>query len=89
MLDGLSVTVRALSFVLLLQAAGIAIFLALFGERQTNSRTTVGTSLQGMLWHSSARGALISGCKGGWQPDGFRRPEHRLPGGNFVYPEEI
>jgi putative copper export protein len=93
MVDELSVTVRALSFVLLFQAAGIAIFLALYGEKLTNSRTAVrrlgqmsalaalvfvaahyaleaarmagdfsglwDTSLHGMVWHSSARAALI------------------------------
>lgn len=93
MVDGLSVTVRALSLVLLFQAAGIAIFLALFAEMLTSSRTAVrrlgqasalggvvcvaahyvlegarmagdlaglsDPSLQGMVWHSSARAALI------------------------------
>jgi copper resistance protein D len=94
MVDALSVIVRAGSFVLLFQAAGIAIFLAIFGHRLASSRTAVrrwglatalaglvfvaahyaleaarmagnlsgawDMSLQGMLWHSSARAALIA-----------------------------
>jgi hypothetical protein len=91
--DILSVILRALGFVLLFQAAGVAIFLALFGQRLANSRSAVrqlgqvaalaglvlvaghyaleaarmagelsglwDASLQGMVWHSSSRAALI------------------------------
>jgi putative copper resistance protein D len=41
MTDVLSVIVRALSFILLFQAAGLAIFVALFGHRLANTRGTV------------------------------------------------
>jgi len=39
--DVLSVILRALSFVLLFQAAGVAIFIAIFGRRLTNSEVSV------------------------------------------------
>jgi putative copper resistance protein D len=39
--DVISVILRALSFVLLLQAAGVAIFVAIFGRRLASSRTAV------------------------------------------------
>ena len=39
--DGVSVTVRALSFIAMLQAAGIAIFLALFGRYLTDSAAAI------------------------------------------------
>ena len=39
--DVVSVTLRALSFVLLFQAAGVAIFVALFGRRLANSQVPV------------------------------------------------
>jgi putative copper export protein len=91
--DILSVTLRAVSFVLLFQAAGVAIFVAIFGGRLTNSRGAVrrlgqaaalaalvlvaghyaleaarmagdmsgvlDPSLQGMVWNSPSRAALI------------------------------
>jgi copper resistance protein D len=41
MTDALSVVLRALSFVLLFQAAGAAIFVAIFGRRLASSRATV------------------------------------------------
>jgi copper resistance protein D len=41
MTDVLSVTLRALSFILLFQAAGVAIFVALFGRRLANARDAV------------------------------------------------
>jgi putative copper resistance protein D len=93
MTDALSVVLRALSFVLLFQAAGVAIFAALFGGRLERSRTAVrrlgqvaalagvvlvaghyaleparmagemsgmwDPALQGMMWHSPSRAALI------------------------------
>ena len=84
---------RALSFILLFQAAGVAIFVALFGRRLVSSRSAArrlgqaaalvamvlvaghyaleaarmagelsgmwDSALQGMVWHSSSRAALI------------------------------
>jgi copper resistance protein D len=94
MADVLSVVLRALSFVLLLQAAGVAIFVAVFGGWLASSLDSVrrlgqaaalaamvlvaghyaleaarmagelsgmwDLSLQGMVWNSSSRAALIS-----------------------------
>ena len=91
--DVLSVILRAMSFILLFQAAGTAIFVAVFGGRLASSRGAVrrmgqaaalaasvsvaahyaleaarmagdlsgmwDPSLQGMVWHSSSRAALI------------------------------
>jgi putative copper resistance protein D len=91
--DALSVVLRALSFVLLFQAAGVAIFAAFFGRRLERSRAAVrrlgqvaalagvvlvaghyaleparmagemsgmwDPALQGMMWHSPSRAALI------------------------------
>jgi putative copper resistance protein D len=91
--DVVSVVLRALSFVLLFQAAGVAIFVATFGGRLEGSRDTVrrlgqaaavaamalvsghyaleaarmagemsglwDPTLQGMVWNSPARAALI------------------------------
>jgi putative copper export protein len=93
MTDVLSVSLRALSFILLFQAAGTAIFVALFGHRLASSRGAVlrlgqgaaiaamllaaahyaveaarmagemsgmwDPTLQGMMWHSPNRAALI------------------------------
>jgi copper resistance protein D len=93
MTDVLSVILRALSFVLLFQAAGVAIFVALFGRRLASSRGAVhrlgqaaalaaivlvaahyaleparmagelsgmwDPALQGMVWHSPNRAALV------------------------------
>jgi copper resistance protein D len=93
MTDVLSVVLRALSFVLLFQAAGVAIFIALFGGRLSSSRGAVrrlgqaaaltaivlvaahyaleaarmagelsglwDPALQGMVWHSPSRAALV------------------------------
>jgi putative copper export protein len=93
MTDVLSVVLRALSFVLLFQAAGVALFVALFGYRLASSRGAVirlgraaalgaivlvaahyaleparmagelsgmwDPTLQGMMWHSPSRAALI------------------------------
>jgi putative copper resistance protein D len=93
MTDVLSVSLRALSFILLFQAAGVAIFVALFGHRLASSRGAVlrlgqaaaiaamllaaahyaveaarmagemsgmwDPTLQGMMWHSPNRAALI------------------------------
>jgi putative copper export protein len=92
--DILSVVLRALSFVLLFQAAGIAIFVAAFGRRLASARSVVvhlgqisalaaivlvaghyaleaarmagdmsgmlDPALQGMVWQSSSRAALVS-----------------------------
>jgi len=91
--DVLSVILRALSFILLFQAAGVAIFVALFGRRLVSSRSAArrlgqaaalvamvlvaghyaleaarmagelsgmwDSALQGMVWHSPGRAALI------------------------------
>jgi copper resistance protein D len=91
--DFLSVVLRASSFVLLFQAAGVAIFIALFGRRLDRSRSAVrrmgqaaalagvvvvaghyaleaarmagdmsgmwDPTLQGMVWHSPSRAALL------------------------------
>lgn len=93
MVDVLSVILRALTFVLLFQAAGVAIFFAIFERRLASCRGAVrrlgqgaalaaivlvaahyaleaarmagdlsgmwDPSLQGMVWHSSSRAALI------------------------------
>jgi copper resistance protein D len=93
MTDVLSVVLRALSFVLLFQAAGVAIFVALFGRRLESSGGMIrqlgraaalagvvlvaghyaleparmagemsgmwDPALQGMMWHSPSRAALI------------------------------
>jgi putative copper export protein len=52
--DVLSVILRALSFVLLFQAAGVAIFVAIFGGRLTSSRGTVRR-----LGQAAAIGAMV------------------------------
>jgi putative copper resistance protein D len=91
--DVLSVVLRALSFVVLFQAAGVAIFIAIFGRRLESSLGAVrrlgqvaalagvvlvaghyvleaarmtgdlsgmfDSSMQGMVWNSSSRAALI------------------------------
>jgi putative copper export protein len=93
MTDVLSVILRALSFILLFQAAGVALFVALFGRRLASARGTVrrlgqaaalaaimlvaahyaleaarmagelsgmwDRALQGMVWDSPSRAALI------------------------------
>jgi len=93
MADILSVVLRALSFVMLFQAAGIAIFIAIFGRRLENSLATIrqlgqmtavagmvlvaahyaleaarmtseisgmwDPTMQGMVWNSSARTAVL------------------------------
>ncbi|TLY64734.1 MAG: hypothetical protein E6K52_01045 [Gammaproteobacteria bacterium] len=98
MTDVLSAILRALSFVLLFQAAGVAIFVALFGRRLASSRGAVrrlgqaaalaamvlvaghyaleaarmtgelsgmwDSSLQGIVWHSPSRAALICRLSG-------------------------
>jgi putative copper export protein len=55
MTDVLSVTLRALSFVLLFQAAGVAIFVALFGGRLAGSRDEVRR-----LGRAAALAAIVS-----------------------------
>jgi copper resistance protein D len=55
MTDVLSVTLRALSFVLLFQAAGVAIFVALFGGRLAGSRDAVRR-----LGQAAALAAIVS-----------------------------
>jgi putative copper resistance protein D len=55
MTDVLSVTLRALSFVLLFQAAGVAIFVALFGGRLAGSRDAVRR-----LGRAAALAAIVS-----------------------------
>jgi putative copper export protein len=98
MTDVLSVVLRALSFVLLFQAAGIAIFVAAFGRRLASARDMVrhlgqisalaamvlvaghyaleaarmagemsgmlDPALQGIVWQSSSRAALVSRLAG-------------------------
>jgi copper resistance protein D len=97
MMDVISVVLRALSFILLFQAAGVALFVALFGRRLASSRATVrlgqaaalaaivlvaahyameaarmagelsglwDPALQGMMWHSPSRAALIGRLAG-------------------------
>jgi putative copper resistance protein D len=93
MTDVLSAVLRALSFILLFQAAGVALFIALFGRRLASSRDAArrlgraaalaaivlvaahyaleaarmagelsgmwDPTLQGMVWHSPNRAALI------------------------------
>jgi putative copper resistance protein D len=93
MTDVLSVVLQALSFILLLQAAGVALFIALFGRRLASTRDEVrrlgraaalaamvlvaahyaleaarmagelsgmwDPTLQGMVWHSPNRAALM------------------------------
>jgi copper resistance protein D len=77
MLDILSVALRALSFVLLFQAAGVAIFIALFGRRLDRSQAAVrrlgqAAALAGMAvvaGHYALEAARMAGeMSGMWDP---------------------
>jgi copper resistance protein D len=75
--DVLSVVLRALSFVLLFQAAGIAIFVAIFGRRLASSQTPIrrlgqAASLAGVVLvaaHHAMEAARMAGeMSGMWDP---------------------
>ncbi|MDB6086744.1 MAG: hypothetical protein JWN43_4625 [Gammaproteobacteria bacterium] len=77
MTDVLSVMVRALSFVLLFQAAGAAMFAAGFGDRLANSRLTVrrlgeasaAAAIVAVVGHHALEAARMAGeFSGMWDP---------------------